>query len=146
MLNALHEINQVFIEKNIALPLKSQGTVSEEIRYEKGYDIQFPIYGNEIKEKMKDLPGDMVKYIPEFLTAMCFGDFYTRRGLDIKKRELLIFCVLVTLGADKQIYSHALGNIKVGNNKETLISALIHCIPYIGFPNVINAINIIKTI
>lgn len=144
VLNAINEINQVFIARNIALPLEQQGTVKEEERYDKGLAIQDPIYGNEIKEKMKDLPGDLGKDVPRFLTEECFGDFYTRGGLDIKTRELLVLCVLATLGAEKQIYSHALGSMKVGNNKETLIAAMIHCIPYIGFPQSINAINIIK--
>ncbi len=146
VLNAINEINRVFIARNIALPLEKQGTVKEEDRYDKGLEIQNPIYGNEIKEKMKDLPGDLGKDVPRFLTEMCFGDFYTRGGLDIKSRELLMLCVLATLGAEKQIYSHAQGNMKVGNSKEILIAAMIHCIPYIGFPQSINAINIIKTL
>jgi 4-carboxymuconolactone decarboxylase len=146
VLNALNEINQVFTARNIKLPLESQGTVKEEDRYAKGLAIQDPIYGNEIKEKMKDLPGGMGEDVPRFLTELCFGDFYTRNGLDIKTRELLVLCVLTTLGAEKQIYAHALGNVKVGNSKETMIAAMIHCLPYIGFPNTLNAINIIKSI
>ena len=128
------------------MPLEQQGTVKEEERYDKGLVIQDPIYGNEIKEKMKDLPGDLGNIVPKFLTEECFGDFYTRGGLDIKTGELLVLCVLTALGAEKQIYSHAQGNIKVGNSKETQITAIIHCIPYIGFPQSINAINIIKSI
>jgi 4-carboxymuconolactone decarboxylase len=40
--------------------------------------------------------------------------------------------------------SHAVGNMKVGNSKETLLSAMVQCYPYIGFPRVSNAINVIK--
>jgi 4-carboxymuconolactone decarboxylase len=145
-LNAVNEINQVFNGRNIALPLENQGTVSEEERYTKGKEIQMPIYGEEIKEKMQDLPGDLGKAIPKYLTEMFFGDFYTRGGLEIKTRELLGLCVLATLGTEKQLYSHALGNIKVGNSKETMIAAMIHCIPYIGFPLAINAIGIIHSV
>ena len=76
---------------------------------------------------------------------MGFGDFYTRNGLDVKTRELLVLCVLATLGTEFQIEAHAKGNLKAGNNKETMIAAMVQCIPYIGFPNGINAINIIKT-
>ena len=80
------------------------------------------------------------------LTETCFGDFYTRGGLDLKTRELLVFCGLATLGGtDRQMASHALGNLKAGNTGETLIAAMIQCYPYIGFPRISNAINIIKT-
>jgi 4-carboxymuconolactone decarboxylase len=53
---------------------------------------------------------------------------------------------LATIGAQSQIKSHTLGNIKAGNSKETLIAAMVQCIGYIGFPNALNAINIIKDI
>ena len=78
------------------------------------------------------------------LTETCFGDYYTRGGLDIKARELMIFCALATLGADRQLTSHVIGNLKVGNSRETLLSAMIKCYPYIGFPRVANAIYAIK--
>ena len=95
---------------------------------------------------MRTLPAGMDESVPRFLTEMCFGDFYTRNGLDVKTRELLMLCVLTTLGADKQIASHAIGNIRAGNDKETLYAAIIQCLPYIGFPLALNAINIIKSI
>ena len=38
-------------------------------------------------------------HIQEFLSANCFGDYYTRRGLDIKTRELLTFAMLISLAA-----------------------------------------------
>lgn len=143
-LNAIATINEVYKERNIALPLESQGIVTEENRYAKGKEIQYLMYGDEIKEAMKDLPGEMGTDVARFLTEMCFGDFYTRTGLDVKTRELLILCALTALGAEKQIHSHVIGNIKVGNSKETLVAAMIQCLPYIGFPYALNAISIIK--
>lgn len=145
-LNAVNTINEVFKEKNISLPLENETKVKEEERFAKGKEIQDSLYGDEIKENLKDLPGNFKDDIPRFLTEACFGDFYTRGGLDVKTRGLLTFCVLATIGAEEQIKSHALGNIKAGNSKETLIAAMVQCIGYIGFPNALNAINIIKDI
>jgi 4-carboxymuconolactone decarboxylase len=143
-LNAVSTINEVFTLNNIRLPLENEGTVSEEDRFSRGSEIQYPLYGDEIKEKMKNLPDSLSVAVPKFLTEMCFGDFYTRKVLDTKTRELLMLCVLVTIGAEPQIKSHALGNLKAGNSKETILAAMVHCIPYIGFPAGLNAINIIK--
>ena len=145
-LNAVSTINEVFKEKGIALPLESQETVKEEERFEKGKEIQHALYGEKMKEALKTLPAGMNDTLPRLLTEMCFGDFYTRSGLDIKTRELLSLCILATLGAERQIESHAQGNLKAGNNKETLIAAMIQCLPYIGFPLALNAIHIIKDI
>ena len=145
VLNALDTINSVFKSRGIQLPLGNEGTVSEEQRFEKGKEIQYPLYGEGMKQNMKDLPGEFAEAIPRVLTETCFGDYYTRGGLDIKTRELMIFCALATLGgADRQMGSHAVGNMKVGNDKETLFSALVQLYPYIGFPRIANAIYAIK--
>jgi 4-carboxymuconolactone decarboxylase len=145
VLNALDTINSVFRSRGIRLPLQNEGTVTERQRFEKGKQIQYPIYGEGMKQNMKDLPGEFGEVIPRMLTESGFGDFYTRGGLDIKTRELMIFCALTTLGGtERQMASHAVGNMKVGNDKETLISALVQLYPYIGFPRIANAIYAIK--
>lgn len=71
----------------------------------------------------------------------CFGDFYTRDGLALDQRELLVLCTLATLGGtETQLRAHAEGNVKAGNSKERQLTALIHGYPYIGFPRTVNAI------
>lgn len=143
-LNALTTINEVFRERGIALPLETQGTVSEENRHEKGKAIQKQLYGEGIKKAMENIPGGMGADVECFLTEFCFGDIYTRKGLDVKTRELLAYCILTTLEAEDQLRSHARGNLIAGNSKETLAAAVIQCLPYIGFPPAIKALKIIK--
>jgi 4-carboxymuconolactone decarboxylase len=144
VLNAVETINAVFKERGIILPLENQGTVTEDQRFEKGREIQYPSYGDGMKNNMEDLPGGFNEIIPRFLTETCFGDFYTREGLDIKTRELLIFCSLAALGGtERQMASHVAGNLKAGNDKEILIAAMVQCYPYTGFPRISNAINVI---
>lgn len=140
-LNAVATMNEAFKAREIKLPLENIGIVTDETRYEEGFKIQNPIYGDEIKNKYPDIPE-----IPKYLTEFCFGDFYTRKGLDIKTRELLVLVILTTIRADTQIKAHVLGNIKVGNSKEKIIATILQCLPYIGFPNTMNAINIIKSL
>jgi 4-carboxymuconolactone decarboxylase len=145
VLNALDTINSVFKSRGIKPPLENQATIEDSERFSKGKAIQTPLYGEGMKQNMKDLPGEFAEAIPRILTESCFGDFYPRSGLDIKTRELMIFCALATLGGtDRQMGSHAVGNMKVGNDKETLLSALVQLYPYIGFPRIANAIYSIK--
>lgn len=145
-LNAVSVADEVFQENGITLPLPTQGRTEESERYEKGLALQFPLYGNEIKEKYADLPDGIGEALPRFLTEMCFGDFYTRGVLRVQERELLVLAVLAAIGADVQIKAHVTGNLKAGNSKETLYAAMVQCLPYIGFPAAFNAINIIKSV
>lgn len=145
VLNAVDAINKVFESRGIKLPLEAKATVQEGERLERGREKQAPLYGDAMKQNMKTLPGEFGEAIPRMLTESAFGDFYTREGLDLKTRELMILCALATLGGtERQMASHAVGNLKAGNSKETLLAAMVQLYPYTGFPRISNAINIIK--
>lgn len=145
-LNALSILNEVFKERGIETPLKIAATVKEEERYEKGLAIQNPLYGDEIKLAMSDLPQDMGADVARFLTEVCFGDFYTREGLDVQTRELLFIAALVTTGNTTTLKSHIKGNLKAGNSKETITAAIIQCLPYVGFPNTLASLKALKEV
>ena len=143
-LNAINAMNEVFEQNSISLPLPSQASVTDDKRITNGAEIQNLLYGTEIKEKYKSLLEFAAKAIPEFLTELAFGDFYTRNGLSVKIRELLIVCVLTALGAVSPLKAHVAANIKLGNSIDIIYAALIQCLPYIGFPLVFAAINEIE--
>ncbi|MFP7732384.1 carboxymuconolactone decarboxylase family protein [Priestia aryabhattai] len=145
-LNAINEVNEAFKAKNIALPLESQKTVDENNRLQKGLATQVEIFGDVIKKMQETAPLNQ-KHIQEYLSAFCFGDFYTRSGLDLKTRELLTLCIVSALGgAEGQVKAHVQGNLNVGNDKERLIDAITHCLPYMGFPRTLNALTCINEI
>lgn len=145
-LNALGVLNEVFKERGIQTPLKSTATVQENERYSKGIALQKPLYGDEIKQAMAGLPEDMGADVARFLTEVCFGDFYTREGLDIKTRELLVISILVTTGNTSVLKSHIKGNLKIGNSKETITAVIIQCLPYVGFPNTLASLRTMKEV
>lgn len=146
-LNALNVLNEVFKERGIETPLKSTSTVKEDERFEKGLAIQKPLYGDEIQKSMEGLPDNMGADVSRFLTEVCFGDFYTRKGLDLKTRELLMLSALVTTGNNPAtLKSHIKGNLKAGNSKETITAAIIQCLPYVGFPNTLSALRTLKEV
>ncbi len=145
-LNALEMLNEVFKERNIKTPLENTPNVKEAERYNKGLAIQQPIYGNEIKENLSALPENIGEQVSKLLTEVCFGDFYTRKYLDIKTRELLVIGILVTNNNLRVLKKHIEGNLKVGNDGRIIAAAIIQCMPYTGFPNALTALEALKDI
>lgn len=143
-LNAIEIMNQVFTEKGINLPLETATTTKETNRYNLGKNIQNPIYGDEIEQALNSVPNKMGKDVSNLLTEVCFGDFYTRKGLDIKTRELLVLAILTTTGNTDTLKSHIKGNLKIGNSKEKIAAVIIQCMPYTGFPNAIKALKLLQ--
>jgi 4-carboxymuconolactone decarboxylase len=146
-LNAVATINDVFRDHGIPLPLPAQGAVTDAERYSRGLAEQAPLYGNEIKDDLADLPEPFNEALPRFLTEFCFGDFYTRDGLTLAQRELLVLCALATMGdTSAQLGPHGRACLQVGNSKAEVVAALVHCFPYIGFPRAVAAIRAVKNL
>ncbi len=147
VLNAVTAMNATFESRGIELPLDPQATSTEQTRLSKGREVQVPLYGAHMKKTLREaeVPEDIADFMADQLTANCFGDFYTRKGLSIAQRELLVIVILASLGSmEAQLYPHLLGNLKAGNSKETVLEALVQAYPYIGFPKAINAIRLIS--
>lgn len=146
VIDFIHATNEIFIGRNIALPLESQSTTNTEIRLEKGYAKQKEIVGNRIEDMYKNSPKDLL-HIQEYLSANCFGDYITRDGLDIKMREMVTLSFLIAMGGtESQIKGHIQGNANVGNNRQTLINVMTQLLPYVGYPRTLNAINCLNEI
>lgn len=146
VIDFIYLTNEIFIQRGISLPLEGQSTTSRETRFEKGLMVQKEIFGQMIDEMRKNALKDQV-HIQDYLTANCFGDYYTRNGLDIKTRELLTYSILISMGGnDAQVKGHVQGNLNVGNDRETLVNITTQLLPYIGYPRTLNAMNAINEI
>lgn len=138
--------NEILERRGVKLPLEGQSTTSLETRYEKGLKVQKDIFGEVIDNMYKQSPANQI-HIQKYLSANCFGDYYTRTGLDIKTRELLTFSMILSLGGcEPQLKGHIVGNLNVGNNKEVLLSVVTQLLPYVGYPRTLNAITCLNEI
>jgi 4-carboxymuconolactone decarboxylase len=138
--------NDCFKSLNINLPLEAQSTTTRQTRLEKGIQAQVDIFGENMKDFWKS--GDSeTRHINRWLAENCFGDYYTRKGLDLKQREMITFCfILAQGGCENQLTAHIQGNLNVGNDKEFLLKVLTQCLPYIGYPRSLNALACIKKV
>jgi len=142
----LHATNAVFQERGIELPLEGQSTTTAKTRFEKGVAAQKTIFGEAIDKKRQQAPKDQL-HIQHFLAANCFGDYYTRNGIDLKMRELLTFAMLISLGGcEPQVKGHVTGNLNIGNDRTRLIDVVTQLLPYIGYPRTLNALRVIDEV
>lgn len=141
----LKVLNGILAEGGIQMPLKSQKTVSREERLTRGNEKQVEIFGEGMRDFWNQAPQE-TRHINVWLAENCFGDYYTRSGLENEQRELITFCFLAAQGAcESQLTSHAAGNMRIGNDRQFLIKVISQCIPYIGYPRALNALQCIDT-
>lgn len=132
--------NEVLTAQGVTLPLPAQSTTTTENRLQGGIQAQVDIFGDRMQGFYKSGTEER-RHINQWLAANCFGDYYTRTGLDYKQREMITFCFLSAQGGcEPQLTSHAAANIKVGNDKQFMINVISQCLPYIGYPRSLNAL------
>ena len=136
--------NEVLAERGIRLPLPGQTTTTMETRREAGTQAQVDIFGENMRDFWKSGPEES-RHINCWLAANCFGDYYTRTGLDFQQREMITFCFLAAQGGcEPQLTSHAAANMRIGNDKTFLIKVISQCLPYIGYPRSLNALRCVN--
>ena len=138
----LRATNEILEAAGVELPLPEQArtTPDRESRMAGGEQAQIDIFGEGMRgfaaKGNPDYP-----HINEWLVDNCFGDWYTRGGLDLKQRELVTFCYIAAQGGcDPQLRAHAAGNYSVGNPKELLVRVVSSNLPFIGYPRTLNAL------
>lgn len=140
----LKATNEILEKLGVTLPLENQSTTTTENRLESGIQAQVDIFGDGMKDFYQSGPAETV-HINRWLADNCFGDYYTRTGLDYKQREMITFCFLSAQGGcEPQLTSHAAANMRIGNDRQFLIKVVSQCLPYIGYPRSLNAITCIN--
>ena len=136
----LRAANEILAERGVRLPLPGQATTTAEERLAAGERAQIEIFGDGMKDFWRSGPEDS-RHINRWLTDNCFG------GLDLRRREMLTFCFLAAQGGcERQLASHIAANIRLGSGKEFLIKVISQCIPFIGYPRALNALDCINKI
>ena len=93
-------------------------------------------------DRMEDVYGSVVPVVPkgimdfaDIMVADCFGDVWTREGLDIKERRLLVMGVIAALGEKDTWEIQCRAALEKGElDADQVRETLIQLTPYIGYP------------
>jgi 4-carboxymuconolactone decarboxylase len=120
-------------------------------RFQRGMDRMLELVSTEqsgtfdhakLVESYKDLDQELSDYIVSF----AFGDIYSRTSLTQQEQTMVTIATLTGLGIEPQLKLHINVGFNVGLTREKIIGTLIHCIPYVGFPRVLNALSLLKEV
>ncbi len=99
--------------------------------------------GDRVMAALADIAPDLGAYIIGF----AFGEIYARPALDLRRRELITLAALAAQGGcENQLRVHIHAALNVGLSREEIVETFIHCVPYLGFPKVLNAVFVAKAV
>jgi 4-carboxymuconolactone decarboxylase len=112
--------------------------------FDKGLKLRKDVLGEAHVARSMAAADDFTKPVQDMVTAIGWGEFWTRPGLTRKERSLITMGILAALGRSHELSVHVRGAVNNGCTPEEIREALIHTGCYAGFPATLEAVRVAK--
>ena len=115
-------------------------------RYEEGLAVRKAVLGAEHVEKSLRAADEFTRPLQELVTEYCWGEIWTRPGLDRRTRSFLNLAMLTALNRPHEIKLHVRGALNNGLTKEELMELFLQSAIYCGIPAALDAMRVAKEV
>ena len=102
--------------------------------FDKGLRLRHEMFGRAGAEDRWEQATDFNRPLEEFVTRHCFGETWSRPGLDRKTRSLVTLAILTALVRPNQLRGHVRGALANCATPEEIREVLLHTVDYAGIP------------
>ncbi len=108
--------------------------MSDEAMFEAGMAVRRAVLGADYVDRSMAQAGDFMAPFQRMATEWCWGEVWTRPGLDKKTRSLMNLAILTALGKPTELKLHVKGALNNGLGVAEIQEALLHATVYCGIP------------
>jgi 4-carboxymuconolactone decarboxylase len=112
--------------------------------YEKGLAIRKEVVGTEHVERSLAAADEFTRPLQELVTQYCWGEVWSRDGVDRRMRSILNLGMLVALNRPHELRLHVIGALNNGLTKDEIRELLLQTAIYCGLPAALDAFRIAK--
>ena len=114
--------------------------------FQKGVEVVDAYSGSSAEDFIKRIDS-IAPGVGNVVVDYCFGDVFSRPGIDHKTREMLIVGALTAMGnAEPQLEGHLGFARRAGASREELIEVIVQMSPYAGIPAMMRGLNSAKKV
>jgi len=118
----------------------------EKKRYEEGLAVRRAVLGDEYVEKSLRSANELTRPMQELVTKYCWGEIWTRPGLDRKTRSFLNLAMLTALNRPHEIRLHVIGALNNGVTREEMMEVFMQSAIYCGVPAALDAMGVAREV
>ncbi|HYH31731.1 MAG TPA: 4-carboxymuconolactone decarboxylase [Pseudonocardia sp.] len=115
-------------------------------RYETGLAIRKEVLGEAHVERSLAAVTEFSRPVQEYVTRACWGDVWSRPGLDRRTRSLLNLGMLTALGRNHELGVHVRGAITNGATEQEIQEALLQAAVYCGVPAALESFRVAERV
>jgi 4-carboxymuconolactone decarboxylase len=102
--------------------------------YEIGMQMRRDMFGRAGAEDRVNAATDFNRPFEDTVTRYCFGEIWSRPGLDRRTRSMITLAALTALVRPNQLRNHVLGALANGVTRQEISEILMHTAVYAGIP------------
>ena len=110
--------------------------------YERGMATRRKVMGEAHIAKRGQSPDRYTAQHQEVMTAIAWGEIWSRPGLDLKVRSLVVLGMLTALNREDELRGHVNGALNNGATPDEIYEVLLHAAGYCGFPSSNGAVRV----
>lgn len=115
-------------------------------RYEKGLEVRKAVLGTEYVNKSLRSADEFTQPMQDLVTEYCWGEIWTRPGLDRRTRSFLNLAMLTALNRPHEIKLHVRGALNNGLTRDELMEVFLQSAIYCGVPAALDAMHVAKEV
>jgi 4-carboxymuconolactone decarboxylase len=111
-------------------------------QFEKGLKVRKAVLGEEYVEKSLKSANHFTQAMQQLTTEWCWGEIWTREGLDRKTRSIINLSMLTALNRPHEIRVHVRGAINNGLSTDEIKEIFLQTAIYCGVPAAMDSFRI----
>lgn len=119
---------------------------THEESYERGIAIRKEVLGEAHVQKSLDAVSEFSRPIQELVTEYCWGEVWSREGLDRQTRSMLNLAMLTALNRSHELGVHVRGAINNGVTPAQIQEVLIQAAVYVGAPAALESFRVAERV
>ena len=112
--------------------------------FEKGLQVRREVLGAEHVDASISQADDFSRPLQELVTEYCWGNVWSRPGLDRKTRSLINVAMLTALNRPHEVKLHLRGALNNGCSKNDIMEVLLQTAIYCGVPAAMDSLRVAK--
>ncbi len=115
-------------------------------RFDDGHKVRCEVMGMERVNSVMKNADDFTRPIHNLITEYCWGEVWTRPGLDRKTRSLMNLAMLAAMNRQNELRLHIVGALNNGVTKEEIMECFLQVAIYAGVPAGLESTNVANEI
>ena len=119
---------------------------THEESYERGLAIHKEVLGEAHVQKSLDAVSEFSRPMQELVTEYCWGEVWSREGLDRQTRSMLNLAMLTALNRSHELGLHVRGAMNNGVTPAQIQEVLIQAAVYVGAPAALESFRVAERV